>query len=144
MAFLFRQTEMTRHPARRTQRVLTQLAAALARAAAERGVAVVVTNHVTVREVRERGRFLPALGGGWAHAAGTRVALVWDGAARVACLQKSPTQPRRRAAFFVTNEGVRGCERRKRAREEGAGEQTGNRVPATGTRSGSPGPGHPV
>lgn len=50
----------------------------------------------------------PPAGDSWAHAATSRVILLWRGQQRFAYLYKSPYMPAAEAEFLITSGGVRG------------------------------------
>ena len=107
IAFPFR---MDMHEVKMRSRLLQTLSQALMELAQRFGLAVVLTNQMTVRpSVRDpEGRMqqVPALGDSWAHIPTIRLMLQWSGPVRTARLAKSPTHIERVVSYEITDRGV--------------------------------------
>lgn len=106
MAFHFRQD--VDDMVQRT-RLLSQVSQNLQDIAEQHDLALVVTNHVTLKSttsITGEGDLVPALGESWSHAASSHLLLKWQGHERQAILVKSPDMPEGCARFQVTPQGI--------------------------------------
>ncbi|XP_028662784.1 DNA repair protein RAD51 homolog 3 [Erpetoichthys calabaricus] len=86
-------------------RLLHGLAQKLLQLASQHNIAIVLTNHMTIRLEQNNSALVPALGESWGHVSPQRLVLYWQGKQRFASLTKSSRQKEQMVPFQITSHG---------------------------------------